>query len=143
MSMEKSQDDDAIKHTRHDKEFDKPVWEEMDDTPLIPDDETLGVDAGEDEDDIEIDVVDDTPEQDRGRRRRPDPDPVTDEELGNYSAGVQKRIKSLTRNQHDLRREKEALERERAELARVNRELLGRVRSTSEQAHGLRGKAIE
>ena len=66
---------------------------------------------------VEIEVVDDTPEKDRGRRplEREVADP-TDDEIESYSEGVQKRIKELTHARHDERRQREAIQRERQEL---------------------------
>lgn len=71
---------------------------------------------------IEVEVVDDTPPEDRHRKPldREVTDP-TDEELESHSAKVQKRFKELTRARHDERRRAEALEREKAELERVAR----------------------
>lgn len=79
--------------------------------------EEVSVDIG---DDVEIEVVDDTPPQDRGRKPldKEVADP-TDDELDNYTAGVQKRIKELTHARHDERRKAEALAREKAELERI------------------------
>lgn len=76
------------------------------------------VDAGAD--DVEIEIVDDTPPQDRGRKPldREVNDP-TDDELENYTEGVKKRIKELTHARHDERRAKEALLREKQELERI------------------------
>lgn len=77
------------------------------------------------DDKVEIQVVDDTPEQDKGRKpMQNEPAPVTDDELGNYSEGVKKRISELTRARHDERRKAEALERERDEAIRVAKALL-------------------
>jgi hypothetical protein len=75
--------------------------------------------------DDEIEIVDDTPEKDKGRKPldREVNDP-TDDELTNYSEGVQKRIKELTHARHDERRAKEALLREKQELERVARTLI-------------------
>lgn len=75
--------------------------------------------------DVEIEIVDDTPEKDKGRKplEKPVDDP-TDEEIENYSDGVKKRIKELTHARHDERRAKEALMREREELERFTRQLL-------------------
>ena len=72
------------------------------------------------EDDVEIDIVDDTPEQDRGRRPldKEVADP-TDDEIESYTQGAQKRIKELTHARHDERRAKEALLREKQELERL------------------------
>ena len=72
------------------------------------------------DDDVEIAIVDDTPERDRGRRPldREVSDP-TDEELDTYTEGVKKRLKELTHARHDERRAKEALAREKQELERL------------------------
>ena len=77
------------------------------------------------EDDFDVEVVDDTPPQDRGRKPldKEVEDP-SDEELDNYTAGVQKRIKELTHARHDERRKAEALAREKAELERVAQMML-------------------
>ena len=54
------------------------------------------------ETEVEIEVVDDTPERDRGRKplEREVADP-TDEEIESYSSNVQSRIKELTHARHD------------------------------------------
>jgi hypothetical protein len=72
------------------------------------------------ESDVEISIVDDTPERDRGRRPldREVADP-TDDELDTYTEGVKKRLKELTHARHDERRAKESLAREKAELERL------------------------
>lgn len=62
---------------------------------------------------IEVEIEDDTPEEDRGRKAAPPPDDPTDEELASYDERVQARIKKFTRGYHDERRAKEAAERER------------------------------
>ena len=67
----------------------------------------------------EIEVVDDTPEQDRNRKPMVEPPKdVTDEELSKYDEGVQKRIKHFTKGYHEERRAKETAEREREEALR-------------------------
>jgi hypothetical protein len=75
--------------------------------------------------DVEIEIVDDTPERDRGRKPldREVNDP-SDDELENYSEGVKKRIKELTHARHDERRVKEATLREKQELERMAQHLL-------------------
>lgn len=74
------------------------------------------------EDQYEIDVVDDTPAEDRGRPALAEQvDDPTDEELAAYSKNVQDRIKKLTHKSHDERRRADALQRERDELERVAR----------------------
>ena len=98
---------------------------------LEDDDKKIVADSGEEgqnevkvtadaDDDVEIEIVDDTPERDRGRKplEREVADP-TDEEIDSYSDGVKKRIKELTHARHDERRAKEALLREKQELERL------------------------
>jgi len=98
------------------------------------------VDA-ENDNDVEVEIVDDTPEKDRGREplNREVKDP-TDDEINSYSDGVQKRIKELTHARHDERRAKEALLREKQELERLaqhmaneNKKLKEYVQTGSEQ----------
>ena len=78
------------------------------------------------EDDVEIEIVDDTPPQDRGRRplEKAVEEP-TDTELDDYSENVRSRIKELTHARHDERRAKEALLREKQELERIAQHLMG------------------
>jgi hypothetical protein len=77
------------------------------------------------DDDFEVEVVDDTPEQDRGRKPldREVEDP-TDDEIESYTQGAQKRIKELTHARHDERRAKEATLREKQELEVLTQRLL-------------------
>ncbi len=93
------------------------------------------------ESDVEVEIVDDTPERDRGRKPldREVTDP-TDEEIESYSDNVKKRIKDLTHARHDERRAKEALLREKQELERLaqhmmeeNRRLKQTVNTGTEQ----------
>jgi len=77
------------------------------------------------DEDIDIEIVDDTPEQDRGRKPldREVEDP-TDDEIESYSDKVKGRIKELTHARHDERRAKEATLREKQELERFAQQLL-------------------
>jgi hypothetical protein len=75
-------------------------------------------------DDVEIEVVDDTPKADRGRKPSEPPEEVTDEELEDYSEKVRKRIQHFSKGYHDERRAKESAIRERKELERVTQQLL-------------------
>jgi hypothetical protein len=86
----------------------------------LEDDKNQKVDIEVSGDDVEIEIVDDTPEKDRGRRPldREVEDP-TDDEIESYTQGAQKRIKELTHARHDERRAKEALLREKQELERL------------------------
>ena len=70
-------------------------------------------------DDTEVEIVDDTPEADRGRTPMKEPPAdVTDEELSQYSEGVKKRIQHFSKGYHEERRAKEAALREREEALR-------------------------
>ena len=101
------------------------------------------------EDDVEIEIVDDTPIQDRGRRPldKEVEDP-TDDEIENYSDKVKVRIKELTHARHDERRAKEALYREKQELERLaqhmveeNKRLKQYVNNGTEQ-YGAMAKSV-
>jgi hypothetical protein len=61
----------------------------------------------------EIEVVDDTPQNDRGRGPAAPPPDVTEQELEGYSDKVKKRMSHLMRGYHDERRVKEQALRER------------------------------
>jgi hypothetical protein len=114
----------------------------MADSYQFPDEiEEKTVEVTTDENDIEIEIVDDTPAQDRGRKPldRDVADP-TDDEIESYSDNVKKRIKDLTHARHDERRAKEALLREKQELERIaqymheeNRKLKQTVNTGAEQ----------
>lgn len=95
--------------------------DELDDTIDDDLDTTEASDGGE----IEVEIVDDTPERDRGRKPldKEVSDP-TDEEIDSYSDGVKKRIKELTHARHDERRQKESILRERQELERLAQQLM-------------------
>lgn len=69
------------------------------------------------EEDLRIEIVDDTPEEDRGKKRRPDgvePDIPDDDEIATYSDKVQKRLKKLKYEFHEERRRKDEVMREHA-----------------------------
>jgi hypothetical protein len=72
----------------------------------------------------EIEIVDDTPDQDKGRKPldRQVAEP-TDDELEQYGEKVRNRIKELTHARHDERRAREALERQHQEALRATQAL--------------------
>jgi hypothetical protein len=73
----------------------------------------------------EVEVIDDTPEQDRGRKPMEEPPKdVTDEELSKYDEGVRKRIQHFTKGYHEERRAKEAALREREEAVRMAQQVV-------------------
>jgi len=81
--------------------------------------------AAKDEVEFEIEVADDTPEQDKGRKPLDEPvNEVTDDELSKYDEGVQKRIKKLSHGYHDERRAKEAALREREEALKFAQQII-------------------
>ena len=83
-------------------------------------------------DELEVEVVDDTPKADRNRKPSAPPEEITEEELKKYSDQVQQRIKHLGKGYHDERRAKEAAIRERDELERF-------VKSIQEENNKLKG----
>lgn len=81
------------------------------------------------ENEIEIEIVDDTPSRDRGRPLAPektdsdDDISVSDDEVSRYRAEVQKRFKELSFKAHSERRTKEQAIREREEAERLTKAL--------------------
>jgi hypothetical protein len=73
--------------------------------------------------DLKIEIVDDTPEKDRGRKPLGKKVDIKLDEVQQYTADVQKRINELTHAQHDERRAKEAVIRERDEAIRVAKQI--------------------
>ena len=74
---------------------------------------------------FDIEVVDDTPEPDKGRKPLEEPvNEVTDDELSKYDESVQKRIKKLSHGYHDERRAKEAALREREEALKLAQHII-------------------
>ena len=84
------------------------------------------------EQEVEIEVVDDTPKKDRNRKASEAPEDVTEEELENYSEKVRKRIQHFSKGYHDERRAKETAERERKELEKYAKQLADENRELHE-----------
>lgn len=79
----------------------------------------------EDDGKPEVEVVDDTPPEDRGRAPMKEPPAeVTDDELAQYSEGVKKRIQHFSKGYHEERRAKEAALREREEALRLAQQVV-------------------
>lgn len=105
----------------------------------FPDEKPPQEEESKETDEIQLEIEDDTPPEDRGRKAAPPPQDPTDEELSSYSREAQERLKKFTRGYHDERRAKEAAERERLaaeEFARKvyeeNRRLKEQLKSGSE-----------
>jgi hypothetical protein len=96
--------------------------------------EEQDIEVETEESDIELEVIDDTPPEDRNRKPldREVEDP-SDDEVAEYSEKVQKRMKELTHARHDERRAKEAALREREEAARVAQQLFEENKRLKEQ----------
>jgi hypothetical protein len=73
----------------------------------------------------EIEVVDDTPEVDRGRKPMEEPPKeMSDDELSKYDESVRKRIQHFTKGYHEERRAKESALREREEAVRMAQQIV-------------------
>lgn len=87
--------------------------------------ETENPSAVNESDEVEIEVIDDTPEEDKGRPPMKEPPAeVTDEELEQYGEGVKKRIQHFSKGYHEERRAKEAALREREEAITLAQKVL-------------------
>jgi len=78
----------------------------------------------------EIEIEDDTPEEDRGREAMPQHivQDLENDELDNYDAKTKEKIKQLRKVWHDERREKESAQREHQETLRLAQGLLNENR---------------
>lgn len=91
--------------------------------------------AREKEDDVDIEVVDDRPEDDRDKGKlKKKPMELTDEEMESYSERVRKRLQHFSKGYHDERRKAEEATRQREEalryaqqIAEENKKLKGTV----------------
>ena len=92
----------------------------------------------EEKEEQEFEVVDDTPEEDRGRKpmENPPEDP-TDEELASYSKREKTKTREFHKAYHDERRAKEAAMREKEEAIRIAQAILeenNRLKGTVNQS---------
>ena len=96
--------------------------------------ETKKTKAAAEDDKLDIEIEDDTPEEDRGRKPMKEPveDP-TDDELATYDEKVQARIKKFTRGYHDERRAKEEALREREAAETYARQILEENKKLQQQ----------
>jgi hypothetical protein len=91
----------------------------------FPDQQKEADEAAEAKKELEIEVIDDTPEVDRGREPlKTPPKDLTDDELNKYDESVKTRIKHFSKGYHDERRAKEAALREQEEAFKIARALV-------------------
>jgi len=83
------------------------------------------------DDDIELEIEDDTPEEDRDRAPMPKEivDELDNDELEEYSEKVKLRLKQMKKVYHDERREKERVQREHQEAISVAQQMLNENRN--------------
>ena len=87
---------------------------------------------------LEVEVVDDTPEADRGRKPSKPPEEITDDELENYSEKVKKRIQHFSKGYHDERRVKEQALRQKEEAIAYAQQLVAennKLKGSVDQSH--------
>jgi hypothetical protein len=107
------------------------------------DDFDTDVEENLDLEDFDIEIEDDTPEEDRGRPRRAEgeePDIPDDEELKQYSKNAGKRISKLKAEYHEERRQKEEstrLREEAIDYARKIKEENDRLRKNLEEGESV------
>lgn len=99
----------------------------------FPDEKKEEVEEKEVSNEIELEIEDDTPPEDRGRKTASPPQDPTDEELSSYSKEARDRLKKFTRGYHDERRAKEAAERERLAAEDFARKVYEENRRLKEQ----------
>lgn len=96
----------------------------------FPNDEevfVVGSNKDKAKEDVEIEVVDDTPEPDRDRaplKAEAKEEEGQEEEMDKYSESVQKRMNQLTHRYHDERRAREAIERQNQEAIQIAQAVL-------------------
>jgi hypothetical protein len=81
----------------------------------------------------EIEIVDDTPPEDRGRQPGEAPEEISEAKLSKYDESIQARMKKFTKGYHDERRAKEAAERERDEAIRAARIMADEAKNLQRQ----------
>jgi hypothetical protein len=78
------------------------------------------------EPEIELEIEDDTPQEDRGRKPLPEPlkEELEKDDLESYDEEVKVKLKQMRKVWHDERREKESADRERQEALRLAQALV-------------------
>lgn len=122
-------------------EFEFPDEEKVDEQQEV-------VEAEEPEDEIDIEVEDDTPEQDQGREPLPNEvvEELENDDLAEYSNKVKTRLSQMKKVWHDERRAKEAAAREREEAIGMAQKIISenrRLRSTLSSGEVAYAEAIK
>jgi len=93
---------------------------------------------------VDIEVVDDTPEADRNRKPMEEPPKdMGDDELAKYDESVRKRIQHFTKGYHEERRAKEAAQREKDEAIRIAQSIIEENKKLRGTLHEGQGAYIE
>lgn len=91
------------------------------------------------ETDPEVEIIDDTPQEDRNRKPMAEaPKDFTDDELETYNDSVKKRIQHFTKGYHEERRAKESATREREEALILAQQVIQenqRLKGSLNQGH--------
>jgi len=105
------------------KEFDGEEFEFPDEVDVNEEANNEKETSTTEDNDIDLEVVDDTPEQDKGRKPLPKEvvDDLEKDDLTDYSERVKERMAQLRKVYHDERREKEAAAREKEEAVKYAR----------------------
>ena len=89
--------------------------------------------------DPEVEIIDDTPQEDRNRKPMAEaPKDFTDDELETYNDSVKKRIQHFTKGYHEERRAKESATREREEALILAQQVIQenqRLKGSLNQGH--------
>lgn len=107
--------------------------------------EDIDVQVDESSAEIELEIIDDTPEEDRNKPRRPEnaePELPSDDEIKNYSEGVQSRINKLKYEFHEERRAKEEAQRILDESVNRTNQLMEQNRKLQEQLSKGQGQLV-
>jgi len=107
--------------------------------------EDIEVQIESDDTEIELEIVDDTPEEDRNKPRRADgaePEIPSDDEIKNYSEGVQSRINKLKYEFHEERRAKEEAQRILDESVARTNHLMEQNKKLQEQLSKGQGQLV-
>ena len=100
----------------------------------IEDDDFVGYELDDEVEAVDIEEVDDTPEEDRDRAPMPKElvDEIEADDLGEYSEKVKQRLKQLKKVWHDERREKERVQREQNEAVNIAKRIMDENRYLKE-----------